>query len=83
MRYKLLTGIIAGAIAAVRTAEELWFRTSMDVCEIAAWAAVAYIAGIAITYAVDEFRQKGDGRYAEAHRTAAAEHTARRRAQVQ
>lgn len=80
---KLLTGITAGIIAAARTTEELWFRTNMDVCEIAAWAAVAYIAGIAITYAVDEFRQKGEGRYAETHRATAAEHSTRRRAEVQ
>lgn len=67
MRYKLLTRIAAGVIAAARTTEELWFRTNMDVCEIAAWAAVAYIAGIVIAYVVDEFHQKGGRVNAETH----------------
>lgn len=72
MKHKLMIAIGVGCIAAVRTTEELWFRTSVDVLEIAAWATMAYIVGIAITYAVAEkLCQKGGRRDAEAHRAAA------------
>lgn len=81
MKHKLMIAIAIGAIAAVRTTEELWFRTSMDVLEIAVWAAVAYIAGIAITYAVAEkFHQKGGRDGAEAYRKTDRKYPARRAA---
>lgn len=81
MKHKLMIAIGIGCIAAARTTEELWFRTSMSVCEIAAWAAVAYIAGIAITYAAAEkFHQKGGRSGAEAYRAPAQKHSARRAA---
>lgn len=51
---KLTVAIAIGTITAIRTTEELWFRTSMDVLEIAAWAGMAYIAGTVATYAAIE-----------------------------
>lgn len=79
MKHKLMIAIGVGCLAAVRTTEELWFRTSVGICEVAAWAAVAYIAGIAITYAVAEkFHQKGGRNGAEAYRKTARKHPARR-----
>lgn len=78
---KLTVAIAIGTITAIRTTEELWFRTSMDVLEIAAWAAVAYVAGIAITYAVvEQFHQRGGGMDAKTHRATAQKHPTRRAA---
>lgn len=58
MKHKLMLAIGTGCFTAVRTTEELWFRTNMDVCEIAFLAAGGYIAGVVIAYAADDFYRK-------------------------
>lgn len=59
MRRRLFLAVSAGAVAFLRTAEELWYRTNMELPEIVFWAMTAYVVGIIVTYAVsDKFRIK-------------------------
>lgn len=59
MKNRIWPAIMVGAVAFLRTAEELCFRTNMDLPGIAFWSMTAYFAGIALTYAVtDKFRIK-------------------------
>lgn len=54
MKKRLLFAICIGAIAFLRTAEELWYRTKMDLPGIVFWSMTAYFAGIVAVYAVTE-----------------------------
>ena len=59
MKNRIWIGVIIGAVAFLRTAEELWYRTNMDLPGIVFWSMAAYFAGIAVTYAATEvFRIK-------------------------
>lgn len=59
VKNKIWLGITTGSVAFLRTAEELWYRTNMDLPGIVFWSLTAYFAGIVATYAVTEmFRIK-------------------------
>lgn len=59
MKKRIWIAVTVGAVAFLRVAEELVFRTNMDLPSIAFWSVAAYIGGIAVTYAVtDKFRIK-------------------------
>lgn len=54
MKNRIWPAIMVGAVAFLRTAEELWFRTNLDLPGITFWSMTAYVAGIAFTYAVTD-----------------------------
>ena len=59
VKNKIWLGVTTGSVAFLRTAEELWYRTNMDLTGIVFWSIAAYFAGIAVTYAATEsFRIK-------------------------
>lgn len=54
MKHRILLAVSVGAVAFLRTAEELWFRTNLNLPGITFWSMAAYVAGIALTYAVTD-----------------------------
>lgn len=54
MKNRIWLAVMVGAVAFLRTAEELCFRTNMDLPGIVFWSMAAYVAGIALTYAVTD-----------------------------
>lgn len=54
MKNRIWPAIMVGAVAFLRTAEELWFRTNLNLPGITFWSMAAYVAGIAFTYAVTD-----------------------------
>lgn len=54
MKNRIWPAVAIGAVAFLRTAEELWFRTNLDLPGITFWSMTAYVAGIAFTYAVTD-----------------------------
>ena len=59
MKNRIWPAIMVGAVAFLRTAEELWFRTNLDLPGIVFFSITAYFVGIITAYAVAErFRIK-------------------------
>ena len=54
MKNRIWLAVMVGAVAFLRTAEELCFRTNMDLPGIVFWSMTAYVTGIALTYAVTD-----------------------------
>lgn len=54
MKNRILPAVAIGAVAFLRMAEELYFRTTLDLPGITFWSMTAYVAGIALTYAVTD-----------------------------
>lgn len=54
MKNRIWPAVAIGAVAFLRTAEELWFRTNLNLPGITFWSMAAYVAGIALTYAVTD-----------------------------
>lgn len=54
MKNRIWPAVAIGAVAFLRTAEELCFWTNLDLPGITFWSMTAYVAGIALTYVVTD-----------------------------
>ena len=53
-KRRIWISVTVGAVAFLRTAEELWFRTNLDLPGIVFFSVTAYFAGIVAAYAMAE-----------------------------
>ena len=54
MKKRFAFSIVVGVVTFLRTAEELWFRTNLDLPGIVFFSITAYFVGIITAYAVAE-----------------------------